>query len=860
MSFNSLLRRYRLAAGLTQEELAERAGVSARGVQDLERGIRQAPRLETVRLLADALALPADARAALIAAARPGVASTPISTPSPIISVLRLPTPPTSLLGRESEVARICALLRDPECSNHVRLVTLTGPGGVGKTRLALAVASELAGDPASRAAWIDLGAVQDASVVAAAIGRGIGMTADADRELLLRTLADQTLLLVLDNCEHLLSAMPLVADLLAACPGLSVLATSRTRLRLRGEREVVVEPLSLPAASSPVAPSLSALAATPAMRLFIERAAEVQPGFTLTESNVAEIEGICRRLEGLPLALELAAARAKFLSPAALLARLEHRLPILSGGARDLPPRQQTMQDTIAWSHDLMSADEQALFRRLAVFVGGFTLDAVPPVSPAAAALDLLAALIDQSVVRAVPATAGETRFTMLETVREYAAKRLATSGEEAEVRRAHATFFVDLAERARPELRGPDQEQWLERLEADHDNLRTALNWTLAYDARLGLRLAAALGLFWRMHGHPREGLSWLARALALDSEEITSGRAIAQEEAGRLAHDLDDPNQAERFYAAALASWCTLKDRSGEARLLDDLGNIAHDRGDFIRAVTLHQDALSLAREAGDLRAAGRALNNLGMTALYQGQDNDALRHYAAALAIMQDLGDAFAINVIRNNLGIVQIRREEWETAAATFEACLKGCRDLGDQRGIGSALVNLAVIRHQQGDASLAEALYERARHMFVELGDDRAEAAALEGLALIALVRGDTSRAADLLGASLALAHRIDDKLKIAEGLESLAAVACAHGVMERAARLVGAASTIRTTIAAPIAAHRRADHEQTVTNIRTALGEDRFAAAEAFGASLTLDAAVDDASAIAAAMAEAAI
>jgi transcriptional regulator with XRE-family HTH domain len=378
-TFGVLLRRYRLAAGLTQEALAERAGVSARGVQDLERGVHADPRADTVRLLANALGLDDQARSSLIAAAHPELAAPAVSTPIPP-RLSPLPIPPTLLIGREREVAAACALLRRPSGAVGARLLTLTGPGGVGKTRLALAIATEVASDFADGVVWVDLAAIRDPTLVAAAIGQALDIRETGDRpiaELLRTAMIDRRLLLVLDNFEHLMPAAQLVSDLLAAGPELVVLTTSRARLRLRGERELPISPLALPAATEDARSPLAGLAGVAAVRLFVDRAGDVRPGFALSPDNAAAVAAICRQVEGLPLALELAAARVKILTPTALLARLEQRLPVLSGGARDLPLRHQTMRETIAWSHDLLSAEEQALFRRLAVFAGGFTFDA---------------------------------------------------------------------------------------------------------------------------------------------------------------------------------------------------------------------------------------------------------------------------------------------------------------------------------------------------------------------------------------------------------------------------------------------------------------------------------------------------
>jgi predicted ATPase/transcriptional regulator with XRE-family HTH domain/Tfp pilus assembly protein PilF len=872
-SFGRLLRQHRLRAGLTQEALAERAGVGSRSVQDLERD-RARPRAETVRLLAAALALDDDARAGLIAASHPELAGSTESRPSRRL-LPGLPIPPTPLVGREQEVAAACSVLRPAGGEGGARLLTLTGPGGVGKTRLALAVATELAADFPDGVAWVELATLRDPELVANAVARALGVGEGGERplsEALALAVADRQLLLVVDNCEHLLAAVPLLGELLAAAPDLTVLATSRARLRLRGERELPVGPLAAPGPEGSAAPPLAGLAGVAAVRLFVERAAEVRPGFTLTPENAAAVAAICRQVEGLPLALELAAARVKVLPPAALRARLAHRLPLLSGGARDAPERQQAMRQAIAWSHDLLSEQEQILFRRLAIFAGGCTLEAASAVAARGLAglddpgtiVDVLTALVDQSLIRfEEPSSdeAAEGRFMMLETIREYALEHLEERGEIESIRRAHAEFFLAFAERAEPELTGPAQAEWLRRLEAEHDNLRAVLAWSLAGgettpssergfegEPAIALQLAGVLGRFWRMHGHPREGLSWLRQALALSEDTPTAARARALEEAGRLAHDQGDPDQTEALHTAALAIWRSLGDRLGQSRSLDELGNVAHDRGDFARAVTLHEEALALAREVGDRRGAGRSLNNLAMVALYKCQDDRSWQLYGEALALMREVGDAYGINVVLNNLGIVAIRRGELDQAEAISSECLAGCRDLGDQQGIGNALVNLAEVALCRGDRARAAALYEEARQLLQDVGDDRSTAEACYGLAAVALAEEDYARAATLFGRSLTLAHTVDDKMIVADALEGLAGAAVRQDEAERAAQLLGVAAALRDRIEAPVAAHRRATHTQIVAATRASLEPATFAAAWEIGQNRPLACAVAEA------------
>jgi predicted ATPase/DNA-binding CsgD family transcriptional regulator len=694
-------------------------------------------------------------------------------------------------------------LLRHTE----VRLVTLTGPGGVGKTRLALQVATGLIEDFAE-VFFVPLSSLLDLALVPSAIARVLGLK-EAEAQTLLEQLKEylqqRHLLLVLDNFEQVLPAAPLISELLAACPALQVLVTSRAVLHLSGEHQFPVLPLTLPDLVH--LPPLDHLAQTPAVALCIQRMQSARPDFQLTEANARVVAEICTHLDGLPLAIELAAARIKLLSPQALLARMKQRLPLLTGGTQDLPTRQQTLRNTLEWSYSLLNSDEQRLFRRMAVFVGGCTLEALEAVCnrEGVSALEILArleSLLDKSLLYQGAQGGSEPRCMMLATIREYAWERLRESGEEDAISDAHAAYYLTFAEKGDLALHGPEQDIWLKLFEAEHHNLRTALHWFVEHGVTEGaLRLSSTLSWFWYLHGYLREGCGWLERVLALPgASERTVYRAKALYGVGGLARFLGNFTLARSCLEESLALWRELGDRQGCAYTLARLGIVLKLQGDLVVAHGLLEESVALFRQGGDKWGLALALFGLGGTVSSEGD-------FPAAICALQE-------------------SHELW--------------REIGDTWGIALALNGLGEVMRCQGEYEQAEKFYDESLALFRHLDSKWRIAYLLHNLGHVARAQGNYERMAALFEESFVLLRELGHKGGVADCLPGLAAVAGVQGQHELAVQLFAASQALFTAIGARMFPADRAEYDRNLAAVRTQLDEATFSVAWTQGQQMT--------------------
>jgi predicted ATPase/class 3 adenylate cyclase len=664
-----------------------------------------------------------------------------------------LPVQPTPLVGREREVAEVCERLLSPE----VRLLTLTGPGGTGKTRVGLQAAADLLENFGDGVFFVTLATLTDPGLVASTVTRALGVAESGEKQpedALREFVRDRELLLLMDNFEQVLEATLLLEELLAAAPRLKILATSRATLRLYGEHEFPVPPLDLPDPAYPPPPER--LTQYEAVRLFVERARAVKPDFSVTNENAPAVAEICVRLDGLPLAIELAAARIRLLPPRAMLARLGSRLKLLTGGARNLPERQRTLRGAIEWSYELLTPEERTLFARLAVFAGGRTLEAIETICDPEGELDTLdgvESLLEKSLLRQEEGLGGEPRFVMLETIHEYAREKLYESGEAEELSGLHAAYFLAFAEEAEPELEGPDQVSWMERLEADHDNFRAALSWLLEVgQAESALRIGGALWRFWKSRGHLSEGRRWLSEGLAAGETAPAGVRARALLVLGDLDVTQGDYPQGEEELEASLALCREAGDRRGEALALNLLGFIASERNDPERAEKLLEECLALGREAGTPIEIHNALNALAVVAALRNDHARASVLQEEGLGMARAAGDVRGIAVHTNNLGLRALARNDFERAEALLREARELFLKLGDLLNASIADLNLGNLALARNDLDLAE---KQGLKVILDL-QERAEVWGIDGaldvLGSVAASRGEIRRAARIWG------------------------------------------------------------------------------------------------------------
>jgi predicted ATPase/serine/threonine protein kinase len=687
-----------------------------------------------------------------------------------------LPVQRTGFVGREKEVAAAKELL----LRQDVRLVTVTGPGGIGKTRLATQVASGLIEHFPGGTHFVPLSAVSDPDLVASVIVQALGLReagGQSPLEILNRNLQDSLrapVLLLLDNFEHLVQAVPTVAEILAAAPNLKILVTSRAALHLYGEQEFPLPPLALPNSRS--MPSVEVLSQCPAVALFVQRAAAARPDFELNRENASTVAEICARLDGLPLAIELAAARVKVLSPPSMLTRLASRLQLLTGGSRDLPQRQQTLRAAIDWGYDLLSSAEQKLFRRLSVFVGGCNLESAEAVCDSKGDLDMdlldgMASMVDKSLVQQVEQGKGESRFVMLETLREYALEKLEVSGEAALTKRAHAAYHLVLAEENATESSEAEQAGWLERLGLEHDNFRAGLEWlTETGNAEWGLRLGTALFRFWEVRENLAEGRDRLGRLLKLtEAGASTKLRMRALFAAGVLAGEQGDYTSAAALINESQDIAQALGDKTGVAVSLNALAVFARDRGDVEVAHVLFEASLGLWRELSDQKAVARALSNLANVVKLQGEYGRARALYVECLSIFRGLGDRMGVAWSLNYQGDVAHDQGDSDAARTLYEQGLAIFREVDDRWGIAGTLADLGSLAREKGDYSTARSMYRESIHFFQELNHRRGIARLLEYFACLAAAQLEAERSLRLAGAAAALRQNIGAPLTPAE-------------------------------------------------------------------------------------------
>ena len=769
-----------------------------------------------------------------------------------------LPISLTSLIGRQQEVAEISALLKSPE----MRLLTLLGPGGIGKTRLAIEVTTQMRSFFVGGTCFVGLAAVNDPQLVVPSIARELGLKESGNRPLLEQVRAfvgEQHFLLVLDNFEQIVAAAPQLEELLADCPRLSMLVTSRAVLHLSTEQVFPITPLSLPSLSSS---DNEDIAESAAVTLFVQRARHILPSFQLTPTNARAIAEVCVRLDGLPLAIELAAARVKLLPPQALLARLSQRLQLLTGGSRSLPIRQQTLRSTIQWSYDLLGPQEQALFQLLSIFVDGWTLEAAEALCQGIGQADLdvlntLSALLDNSLIQSSAEGAEEPRFLMLQTVREFGLERLTASGDLQRTRGAHAHYFLALAEQAEPELHGPNQAMWVARLGQEHDNLRTALEWALeqvsdeqaAERREIGMRLSAALKEFWMILGYYGEARAFLERVLALSEGTSTALRARVLRAIASVADCQGDIDRIEVVAQQSLTLSRELEDTCGIAESLGSLAAAVWLRGKVVEAISLHEEQVRLLRQVGEPGEVAEALFPLAEHVSTHGEYARGQALFEEALQLFRQAGNELWVGgTLVHSASWLWFMLGDLGTMHQRFQEGQALISRVGDRVWSAECLWVAALLALSEGEPERASSLAQESLSLYREMGDPWYSAWLLHILGRIEIQRGELPAARTYFQQSLALNQQIGEKWLTPFNLEGLAAVVAAQGALRWAAQLWGAAEALRGAIDVPRLPIDRAGYEQTVGAARAQLGEEPFASAWQEGWMMKLEQVIDEA------------
>jgi predicted ATPase/transcriptional regulator with XRE-family HTH domain len=812
LAFGLQIRQRRRAQDLTQAALARRVGCAEITIQKIEAGALR-PSRQIVERLAEALALSAEEHALLVQLARrepsPAAPAVPRVFDASSLQIHPLPIPPTPLIGRERETAAVCATL----LRKDVRLLTLIGPPGVGKTRLALAAAARLGEHFADGVVFVNLAPLSDVDQVIPAIAHSLNLPERADltlAEQVKSSLQQRKLLFLLDTFEHLAPAAPQLSQLLAAAGEFKLLVTSRVVLHVSGEHIYGLAPLPAPDLTDP--PGIEALAQQPAVALFLARARAVKPDFQLTAANAQAVVALCARLDGLPLAIELAAARSKVFSPSTLLKRLEQRLALLTGGAQDLPTRQQTLRAAIVWSYQLLDEQEQALFARLAVFAGGCTFDAIEAVcqNQAPDTLDLLAMLLDQSLVQQIDDGDGEPRFMLLDTIREFALERLAERGELARVRCRHAEYYAQMAEQAEPSFEGSErsrQQFWLQYFDREHDNVRTALEWCYSTPEAVeyGVRLTAAIWQFWWIRGYLTEGRAWIAQAVAHVNDDIPATASL-------------------------------------RAKLLNQAGFLAFSQGDDAAAGCWHQESLVLATRLDDKQAIADAYIGMGNLAGRHSEYGRADELFAQCAALFQELGDFCSLAwALAGRANMARIGGDYARTHALLEESRAL-FQTAGYSRGLAYVVNNLGQLAYDEGDFAAAHSLWTESLLLLSELAARHGIAGVLTRLGHTALRQGAPDRAVVQYRESLVLCRELADRAGIAANLMGLANVAAVQQDTIQAAHLWGAAERLRESIGLILSPAEQADYTNAVTAARAQSVDPAFAAAWRAGRALSLD------------------